>query len=139
MKKNLLMAAATLALSACCTPKQTTQNASIAGAWNVVELNGAAIDTTTLDRTPLIGFSETDSTLYGNLSCNLLTGKYEANAATGKLSLPSVGSTLMMCADMTVEEQLLNALGKVARYEVSGDTLLLKSSSGRVLIGLQRK
>lgn len=139
MKKTIMATAIVAALTACSASKETGKTGSIVGEWNVVELAGSHIDDATVDSKPFLGFSGSDNSVYGNLSCNTLTGNYKAYSATGKIHFGALGSTMMMCADMTVEQKMLNALGKVAHYEVADSTLLLKSSSGKALIKLTRK
>lgn len=67
----------------------------------------------------------------GNGGCNTYGGSYSVDG--DKLVLQQVVSTLMACADMNVtnqEQQYLQALGTVDRFEMSGDSLTLWYDSG---------
>ncbi len=56
------------------------------------------------------------------------------------MSFGGVGSTRMMCADMTTERLVLDAVNKVAGYELQKDgSLLLKDKDGNKLMVLKKK
>jgi len=63
--------------------------------------------------------------------CNQLTGTYTTSGKDG-LTITGLGSTKMMCEDdvMALEQEYIAALGKVATYQISGDKLNLRDSTG---------
>ena len=76
--------------------------------------------------------------IYGNTGCNSLTGELKAD--NGKINLDNMGSTRMMCADMTNERKVLEALGKVKGYEIDAKgNLLLTNAQGKEVILLVKK
>ena len=58
----------------------------------------------------------------------------------GKINLDNMGSTRMMCADMTNERKVLEALGKVKGYEIDAKgNLLLTNAQGKEVMLLVKK
>ena len=68
----------------------------------------------------------------------------------GTCSLPAVinagvplfaamGSTRMMCADMTIEDAMLPALGSVVDFKLDGNTLLLLNADGQTVMTLVKR
>ena len=47
-------------------------------------------------------------------------GSFDVNAKPGQIDLGASGSTRMMCPDMTVEKNVLAALGQVKKYKQLG-------------------
>ena len=47
-------------------------------------------------------------------------GSLDVNAKPGQIDLGALGSTRMMCPDMTVEKNVLAALGQVKKYKQLG-------------------
>lgn len=139
MKHTILTAVLLALLAACSTSRETGAGGAIAGEWLVEEVEGTPIAQADVEEQPFLGFSAADGNLYGSLSCNTLTGTYRADSTTGRLRLGSLGSTMMLCASMTVEQRLLSALGKVSRYEAKDGALLLSDDSGKPLIRLKKK
>ena len=111
----------------------------LGGEWSVVSIDGKTINAATADTPPYMGFDVSARNVYGNAGCNLLTGALDFNESQGTINLNSIGSTRMMCADMTVEDALLGALRHVRKYSVKGDTLSLNNSSGKAVVTLVRK
>jgi len=72
-----------------------------------------------------------DGSLSGFAGCNTFTAEYVV-AGTDELSITEVATTMKACdeAATTLEAQYLAALGNVATYELSGDTLTLRDSAG---------
>ena len=67
-------------------------------------------------------------------------GSFDVNAKPGTIDLGALGSTRMACPDMTVEKNVLSALGQVKKYKVLGENnMALYGSSKRPLIVLQKK
>lgn len=67
-------------------------------------------------------------------------GSFDVNAKPGQIDLGALGSTRMMCPDMTVEKNALAALGQVKKYKQLGkENMALCGSSNRPLIVLQKK
>lgn len=143
MKKifvSLCMASALLGLSSCSTGKQVPTLASINGEWNIIEINGSAVVPAPEQPFPFLGFDVKEGRVYGNVGCNYLTGSFDINGKPGVIDFGTVGSTRMMCPDMTVENNILAALGKVMRYRVLDEkNMALCGSSNKPVLVLQKK
>ena len=131
------LAAAAL-LTGCSSSKTMAPSASLAGEWTIEKIDGAAIDKKAGDNIPFMGFDTTSKRIYGNTGCNSLTGELKAD--NGKIDLDNMGCTRMMCANMTNERKVLDALGKVKGYEINAKgNLLLTNAQGKEVILLFKK
>jgi CubicO group peptidase (beta-lactamase class C family)/heat shock protein HslJ len=113
-----------------CTDTETPLNtpASIYDTkWMLKEL-GEHPDITS-EKNVFIQFLSEDRKLIGNSGCNNFFGQYEIN--NDLLSITNLGSTKMMCPDMTIEDAFLQFLPKVQRYEVNGAVLILYGENGK--------
>lgn len=136
MKKILYVLPMALMLFASCA---TTKSAySLAGEWNVVNLNGQTI--TPSESTPYIGFDINEERLYGFTGCNRLTGNLKTSQfMKGKADFGHLATTRMLCQDDKYEQPFLDALNKVKQSEMTENEILLKDGNGKVLITLKKK
>ena len=143
MKKvfvSLCMAGALMGLSSCGSTKNAATFSSISGEWNIIEVNGTAVVPAPGQEFPFIGFDTKTGKVYGNSGCNRMMGSFDVNAKPGTINLGAMGSTRMACPDMTVENNVLSALGQVKTYKKLGkENVALCGSSKRPLIVLQKK
>ena len=143
MKKvfvSLCMAATLWGMSSCASTKNTFSLSSLGGEWNIIEINGSAVVPAPGQEFPFIGFDTKEGRVYGNSGCNRLMGSFDVNAKPGHIELGALGSTRMMCPDMTVEKNVLAALGQVKRYKALGkENMALCGASNRPVIVLQKK
>ena len=124
MRKILVsfcMAALVTGLSSCGTSKNAAVLADIDGEWNIIEINGAAVVPASGQAYPYIGFDKSTGRIHGNAGCNRLMGSFDVNAQPGKIDLSQLGTTRMMCPDMTLEQNVLNALAQVRQYVKLGE------------------
>ena len=131
MKKvivSLCMAGALIALSSCRSSKDAATLSSINGEWNIIEINGAAVVPAPNQEFPFIGFDTNTGKVFGNSGCNRMMGSFDVNAKPGTIDLGAMASTRMACPDMTLEQNVLSALGQVK-----------KCGSNRPIIVLQKK
>ena len=61
----------------------------------------------------------------GNAGCNNFFGMADVMMSSGKVSFSNMGSTKMICADMSVEDSFMMMLPKINKYVISGNTLEL--------------
>ncbi|MGG5208048.1 META domain-containing protein [Chryseobacterium sp. MIQD13] len=61
----------------------------------------------------------------GNGGCNNYFGTAKIDPSTGDFSAGQMGSTKMMCNNMSVEQNFMDMVGKANKYVVSGTTLEL--------------
>ncbi len=120
------MAIAALA-TACGTGSSTAQLPAPDGEWDIVSVGGSTLDTRKADEKPYIGFDKATHNLYGSAGCNSITGTFKADTRRHTLNLGSMGTTMMLCADMETERQVLEGLGKVKAfaYDSEGNLMLL--------------
>lgn len=102
--------------------------------WMLVELAGEAVVVPEGSKRPYLRFSSEESRLAGNASCNNFFGGY-ALAAGGRLRIGgNLGSTMMACPDMSIENRFMSALIEIDAYTVGGNTLsLLQGSAAPVM------
>lgn len=99
--------------------------------WLLAELPGSTPDGPPPVRPELL--FGTDGSLSGSGGCNRLQGSYRL-AGDGQLSLGRVASTMRACVGgMAQEQQLLQALARVARYALSGQELRLLDADGKLV------
>lgn len=140
MKKVIVSLGMAVLLLSCGSVKNVMTLSDLEGEWNIIELNGTAIVPAPEQPFPSIGFSTKDGRVYGNSGCNRLMGTIDINAKPGKIDLGQLGSTRMMCPDMTLERNVLSALAQVKRYRKLDDgNLALCGSSKRPILVLQKK
>lgn len=145
MKKILVtfcLAAVMTGLSSCGSTKQAAASlADIEGEWNIVEINGAAVVPAPGQTFPYIGFDKATGRVHGHAGCNRLMGSFDVNAEPGTIDLGQLGTTRMMCPDMTGEQNVLNALAQVKKYVRLGDENigLCGNSTKRPILVLKKK
>lgn len=134
------MASTLIGLSSCTSSKNAVKLSSLAGEWNMIEINGAVVVPAPGETFPFIAFNADNGTVYGNAGCNSLTGSFDANAKPGTIDLGALGSTRRLCPDMTTERNVLSALAQVKKYKsLDGGNMALCNGSGRPVIVLQHR
>lgn len=131
----LTAATATIALSACGATKQASI-ASLAGEWEIHTADGKALKGET---TPFIGINTDNGTVYGSTGCNDLTGSIDKNSKPGTIDFSQLGSTRMMCADMTTERTVMDMLNSAKGYKVDGDKVILTDAKGKTVARLESR
>lgn len=91
--------------------------------WELVELNGKAVDKTT-KRDYFINFDSKSGTFKAFVGCNKISGSYFMKSTT-KLGFSKVASTRMACENMDVERDFFNNLQKTDNYMIEGKMLHL--------------
>lgn len=144
MKKvfvSLCLAAVMAGLSSCGSTKNPALPADLDGEWNIIEINGAAVVPAPGQTFPYIGFDKATGRVHGNAGCNRLMGSFDIHAEAGTIDLSRLGTTRMMCPDMTVEQNVLNALAQVKQYVKLGEENigLCGKSAKRPILVLKKK
>ena len=138
----LSMVAVVAAMSSCASTKNLAQVSDLGGEWNIIEINGTAVVPAPGQSFPYVAFETNTGRVYGNSGCNRLMGSFDTNAKPGELTLGQVGSTRMMCPDMTLEKNVLSALSQVKKYTKLADGQLAlcgKSLKRPILVLKPRK
>ena len=136
-----LCAALCPALFFSCSSSQQLNNwSSIEGEWNIIELKGSTVVPGQEQKFPFIGFDTTEGRIYGNAGCNSLIGSFDLKEKPGKLDLSKVGTTMMMCPDMELEQRVLSVLGDAKQIRpINEQQMGLYDGSSKPLAVLQRK
>lgn len=134
MKKNLILAVMAVLMMASCNEKKTFE--SLNGEWKVVAIDEMAI-ADSIDA--FIGFDVAEQIVYGSTGCNHLTGALPAEVNPETPLFGAMGSTRMMCADMTVEDAMLPAMAKVVDFSVEGNNLSLLDAAGNAVMLLEKR
>ncbi|MGL5787242.1 MAG: META domain-containing protein [Bacteroidales bacterium] len=139
--KQLVMALAILGMvgftSCNCSKKaakaQTVDVKSLNGSWNVVELNGKAIQPS--ENGPFMELNFADNRLHGKGGCNITNGNFILSSDNiSAISFPAVMTTRMACPDMATEGAYLKALNEVAAVKAAGkDRYAFVNSAGETL------
>lgn len=141
MKKALISACVVAAaLASCATGQKATSLDSLSGEWSIVKVGDKNVKAADGQDMPFIGFDTNKKLVYGYTGCNRLTGSLNADPKSGKIDFGATGSTRMMCHDMTTENLVLGALGKVKTYKVNAsDKLTLCDENGKAVFEMQKK
>ena len=138
LTKTMTLFSATLLLAACnsvAQPKpaqpqsapaaQSAAPAPIRQAWRLTELSGFKGEIPTnakMDWTKL-------PNAYAYMGCNHMN--FHAQASTsGSLKLSEMTSTIMLCENNQLEDAFTTAMKRVLRYEINGQTLILRGKNG---------
>lgn len=93
--------------------------------WILVQLRGTAVVMPAgSTEAPYIQFDRASKQVNGFAGCNRFFGPYEQGGDTG-MTFGNLGSTMMACPDMSVEQTLFAVLAQVDGYAILGDTLSL--------------
>ena len=135
-----LGAASIAALASCSSTKNTATISDLNGEWSIAAIDGKTVESPENQKNAFLGFDSTTGKVYGNASCNSITGGFDTKAEPGKIDLSRLGSTMMMCPDMTLETALLKALSKVKGYELTknGD-IALTNEKGKEIVLLRHR
>lgn len=125
-------------LTACATTGNGGSGKTLSGEWTIESIHGTAVDKNAGDHIPFLGFDRAKKIVYGSTGCNRLTGGWDPKAET--LDTKRLACTRMMCADMTNETRVLEALGEVEKYHIDNNgTLLLTDGNGKTVMELKKK
>ncbi|MFV0582658.1 MAG: META domain-containing protein [Parabacteroides gordonii] len=147
MKKYLFLCLAVVGIAvfaACKSQKAVVASFSdLDGEWSVVELNGKKLDPA--DSKQLIVIDVARKHLSGNAGCNRMNGNIEyTDAQKNIIKFPQVATTRMACPDMQAEQEFLEALNKVVRFQAEGNvkpvnTIALYGTDNGKLMVIQKK
>ncbi|GAB1465713.1 hypothetical protein MASR2M54_12130 [Aliarcobacter cryaerophilus] len=87
--------------------------------WELKSLNKK--DIKKVEKVAIINF-EKENKVFGNLGCNSLFGKVDIKP--NNINISKVGSTMMMCSDMSVERDYMEVLNTVTTYKIDGNSLI---------------
>ncbi len=127
-------------ICSCSATKTTDAAVDLNGEWDIVTVDGTAVDTTKTEFRPTLGFDIAKNSVYGCASCNSINGKAKVDAAKQTIKFSQVGTTLMLCANMEYEEKILKALESVKGYKAAGEGCVdLTDGSGKAVLQLKKQ
>ncbi|QKJ27916.1 META domain-containing protein [Aliarcobacter cibarius] len=101
--------------------------------WQLESLNEKAIKK--IERVASINFDK-ENKVYGNLGCNNFFGKFESKNDLLKIS--QIGSTMMMCQDMSIESLYSKILENVKKYKVEKGILIFFDKDNKEIAKFKR-
>lgn len=123
--------------ASCGSSKTSLSPEALAGEWNIMTVGGKQA---TSQKQAYIGMDVESQRLYGCAGCNRIIGSLQIDKEkTGKLSFGKVGSTRMLCPDMSTETAVLEALNNVAGYKGTDKELILTDKKGHELLTLNKR
>ena len=136
MKKvfGLFVSVMALFVMVSCAEKKSFE--ALNGEWSVVAIGEMAVPDSV---DAFLGFNVAEQLVYGNAGCNHLTGSLPAEVNPEVPMFAAMGSTRMLCADMSVEDALLPALGQVVDFKVDGNNLYFLDAAGVTVVSLEKR
>lgn len=131
---NLFVAAMAMFVMGSCREKKSFD--SLGGEWDVIAIGEMAVPDSV---DAFMGFDIAEQLVYGSTGCNQLTGALPAGIGPETPMFAAMGSTRMMCADMTVEDAMLPALGQVVDFKVDGTSLCFLDVAGNAVMLLEKR
>ncbi len=104
--------------------------------WNLLEVNDKTVVLdTTFPKKPFLVFEQKNHQLHGNLGCNGFGTTFELKG-TDEVILSPITATQMACPNLQIEQDFLEALENIKKYQISEGTLILKNSKDEILAKL---
>jgi len=100
--------------------------------WKLISLGETPIHSASKQQEPSLLLAAENHRVSGSGGCNRLMGGYELSG--DQLTFSKMAGTMMACAGgMDTEKALLNALARVKKWKITGQSLELFDSHGRLL------
>ena len=97
--------------------------------WKLMTLNNVSVESPQGTRELHLKLNSEDLRVQGFSGCNSFMGAYELEGP--KITFSRVAGTMMACAgDMSIERRILEMLGSVRTWQISGKTLRLMDQAG---------
>ena len=97
--------------------------------WKLMTLNNVSVQSPQGTRELHLELNSEDLRVQGFSGCNSFMGAYELEGP--KITFSRVAGTMMACAgDMSIERGILQMLGSVRTWQISGESLRLMDQAG---------
>lgn len=116
-----------------CSPKLSPDHSWGNQRWILVEMKEVPVQLSGTNRDAYLQFTPGDKHFSGNGGCNHISGNYTLEKKN-EISFGDVISTKMSCPDLAFEESFISTLGKVTRFTMNGNQILLKRGNEVLLI-----
>lgn len=125
---------------AACSGRTPGNWSELSGEWDVISINGVEVVVdTAVNKQPFVGFSQ-DGRLYGCTGCNNIMGSITAQDDPAMADFSKLATTMMMCQDMTLEQNFLMAIKDVTHYyTVDEGTIEFVNSDDTVRMVLRKR
>lgn len=114
------------------------QASGLEGEWNVLAINGKALESDSVGFVPYIGIDLQSSRVYCFAGCNRMSATVKVED-TGALQFGQPMSTMMYCPNIDLEKSLMNAMSEVATFKFIGEGAALLDKEGKQIVTLQKK
>ena len=135
--KKLFFISLTTVIVTSCSSKLSPDHYWADHRWILTEMRKVPVQLSGTGRDAYLQFFAGQKRFNGNGGCNQVSGNYTLGKK-GSIHFNDFISTKMSCPDIAFEVTFLATLNKVNRYEVTGNTMLLKDDN-EVLLILERK
>lgn len=114
-------------------------NYQLAGLWYFSKVDTTMVNPPYGEEWPHISFNTTDNRISGNVGCNSVMGNFTYNDK-GQLSFQNMGTTMMMCPSMELEQKIVLAMSQVSGYSINEVTqeMFLSNSAGDTVMVLSK-
>lgn len=122
-------------LTSCAVRKSPSSDVSVlvGKQWQLVELKGKTVPSKVNGKMPFLKLDEQAGRYSASGGCNGIGGEYTLQKNNG-ITFSRGISTMMACADMSIEQGLRTLFDDADNYMVNGNTLMLSNKeSGEVL------
>ena len=97
--------------------------------WKLMTLNNVSVQSPQGTRELHLKLNSDDLRVQGFSGCNSFMGAYELEGP--KITFSRIAGTMMACAgDMSIDRRILEMLGSVRTWQISGETLRLMDQAG---------
>lgn len=106
--------------------------------WQLTEINGKPVEQSASSpgRNAHLRFHNAEKRISGSSGCNRIMGSYEATEE--KLQLGQLGSTMMACPSMELEQEFTQTIERVALHRIENGSLILSDKEDRPLFKFSR-
>lgn len=124
-----------LLLVSCATRKSLNGNTStvVGKQWKLVELKGETVPEKVNGKMPFLKLDEQAGRYSASGGCNGIGGEYTLQKNNG-ITFSRGISTMMACADMSIEQGLRTLFDNANIYMVDGDTLTLSNKESKEVL-----
>jgi heat shock protein HslJ len=116
-----------------CSPKWAPDHYWAQKKWVLTEMKGVPVQLSGTSRDAFLEFAGADKRFNGNGGCNHISGHYSLEKKKD-VHFSDVTSTKMSCPDIVFENTFLATLNSVDRFEINGNSMLLKDGKKTVLV-----
>jgi len=101
--------------------------------WKLIELRGKPVVLDeSVNREPFFILKTEDRRVNGNTGCNTLMGTYEIDPAAKRIKFSQMATSMMMCLNMEIENEMKKVFEMTDNYALSPDGKYLSLNRARM-------